>query len=406
MQLLHPLLPLERFSKHDRAVAFTMWLVGAFQGFSQSHPSATLFFTRTGLGMSESEMSGVLAVARLASFLGIALAVWSDRRGRRRPLLFAYFLLVTATGATALTTVPWQFGLTQSLVRIATSSLSTMGVVWLAEHMSPPVRAYGVSMYGAAGSLGAGLALVGLPLADWNWRLPYALSLAGLLLLPVLLRRVGESPLISLEVAPVRFNLRHALANPRFVIAASAGMLPSAFLALGLSFSTERMVDDLGLSNGTVIALTLGGGTVGAVGFFLGGRLSDGWGRRPTTVLALLCILIGGLGIYHLSAPGLLLAAVFVSSFGAFAYVPSGATHRAELFPTASRATSNAILTWIATLGSAAGLATGGLLIDRIGLPGTMDVLGTGVVIGMALTLFLPETKGATLEPASYQPFV
>ena len=72
--------------------------------------------------------------------------------------------------------------------------------------------------------------------------------------------------------------------------------------------------------------------------------------------------------------------------------------------PTASRATANATLTWIATLGSAAGLAAGGLLIDRIGLPGTMDVLGTGVVIGIALTLFLPETKGARLDQAGYEP--
>jgi MFS family permease len=397
LQLLKPFLPIERFTRHDRAVALAMWLVGVVQGFSQAHPSATLPFTRAGLGMSEADMSALLALARLASFLAIGLSVWGDRRGRRRPILFAYLLLVTATGASAFAVAPWQFGLTQSLVRVAVSALSALGVVWLAEHLSPHVRAYGVSLYGAAGSLGAGAALLALPLAEQNWRLPYGLSLAGLLLLPVLFRRLEESPLIP-ELNTQRFNLRRSLGDQKFVLASIAGLLPAAFSAVGLSFSTERMVGSLGLSTGTAVALTLGGGTIGGVGFFLGGRLSDGWGRRPTTVLALSCIGTGGLGLYHFSEPLPLFLAVVVSSFGSFAYIPAAATHRAELFPTETRATATTTLTWTATLGSAAGLTAGRLLIDRIGLTGTMDVLGIGVVIGMSLTLLLPETKGRELS--------
>lgn len=397
LQILKPFLPTERFTRHDRAVVLAMWMVGVVQGFSQSHPSATLPFTRAGLGMSEAEMSAVLAVARLASFLAIGLSVWGDRGGRRRPILLAYVLLVVATGASALAVAPWQFGLTQSLVRVSTSALSSLGVVWLAEHLTPAVRAYGVSIYGAAGSLGAGMAILGLPLAERNWRLPYALSLTGLLLLPVLLRRIEESPLIP-ESDGRRFNLRRSLGERRFVLAAVAGLLPAAFLAIGLSFSTERLVGALGLSTGTAVAITLAGGTIGGTGFFLGGRLSDAWGRRPTTILALTCIVVGGIGLYHLAEPWALVIAVIVSSFGSFAYVPAASTHRAELFPTETRATATTTLTWTATLGSAAGLTAGRLLIDEVGLTGTMDVLGIGVVVGIALTMLLPETKGRELS--------
>lgn len=358
-------------------------------------------------------MSAVLAVARLASFLAIGLSVWGDRGGRRRPILFAYVLLVAATGASALTNAPWQFGLTQSLVRVATSALSALGVVWLAEHLTPQVRAYGVSLYGAAGSLGAGLALLALPLAERNWRLPYGLSLMGLLLLPVLVRRLEESPLIAPSHRDLadrdladhglvdhvqRFNLRRSLGDSRFVLAAVAGLLPAAFSAIGISFSTERMVGVLGMSTGAAIAVTLGGGTIGGTGFFLGGRLSDSWGRKPTTILALVCIGVGGLGLYHTADPRILFASIVVSSFGSFAYIPAAATHRAELFPTGTRATATATLTWTATLGSAAGLAAGRFLIERLGLTATLDVLGIGIVIGIIFTMLLPETKGSELS--------
>ena len=399
MKLLKPLLPLERFTAHDRAMALVMWMVGVVQGFAQAHPTAGLPFTRRGLGISEADMSALLAVARVASIGAIALSIWGDRGGRRRPLLVAYVLLILATGSGALATAPWQFGLSQSLVRVAVSALSSLGVVWLAEHLAPHVRAYGVAIYGAAGSFGAGIAIFGLPLAERDWRLPYALTLLGLLILPVLVRRLEESPLVK-PSGPGTRVLAELLAVKSlrwFSLAAIAGLFPSAFLAVGLSFTTERLVGDLGLSTGSAILIALGGGTIGGTGFFLGGRLSDSWGRRPTTVVALLCIVVGGLGIYHFDATWMLVASIVVSSFGSFAYIPAASTHRAELFPTESRATAAASLHWIGTIGSALGLGLGRLLIDGVGLTRTLDFLGIGVIIAVILTMFLPETKGKKL---------
>jgi MFS family permease len=350
--------------------------------------------------VSEADMSALLAIARLASLGAIALSIWGDRRGRRRPLLVAYALLVLATAGSGLATAPWQFGVSQSLVRIAVSALSSLGVVWLAEHLAPHVRAYGVAIYGAAGSFGAAIAIVGLPLAERDWRLPYALTLLGLLLLPVLVRRLEESPLVG-TIEPkssVLQGLAAATSLRWFYLAGIAGLFPSAFLAVGLAFTTERMVGDLGMSTGTAILVTLGGGTIGGVGFFLGGRLADSWGRRPTTILALVAILAGGLGIYHFEETWMLVASIVVSSFGSFAYVPAASTHRAELFPTESRATAAASLHWIGTVGSAIGLGLGRFLIEGLGLTGTLDVLGIGVLVAVVLTMFLPETRGKTLD--------
>ncbi|MGH8957273.1 MAG: MFS transporter, partial [Acidimicrobiia bacterium] len=293
-------------------------------------------------------------------------------------------------------TSPLQFGLSQGLVRGATSGLSTLGVVWLAEHLAPRIRAYGVGIYGAAGSFGAGLAVIGLPLAEADWRIPYFLTGAGLLLLPILASRIREAGgRGTVTRRPVDTSF---LQTPVFVIAALASLLPSAFSALGLAFLTERLVNQIGLASGEAVLLTLAGGTVGAVGFFLGGRLADSWGRRPTTILALLSILGGGVAVYNLRPVSLLLPALIVSAFGSFAYVPAASIHRAELFRPEQRATASSALTWVGTLGSAAGLLAGGLIIDRLGLSTTMTVLGSGVLVAALLTLGLPETRGLLLD--------
>lgn len=407
MKPLRILFPTDRFNPHDRAVALVMWTVGVVQGFAQAQPASTLPFIREALGLTEGEISALLAIARLLSLGAIAIAMVGDRRGRRLPLLGSYILLVVATGATALIAGPLGFTTTQGLVRIGTSAISSLGVVWLAEQLSPTVRAYGVSLYGAAGSLGAGAAILALPLAERDWRLPYLLTLAGLALVPWLSKRVRESPLMA-SAPPLGRGARRAVGEAigavateagaiRFWIAGGAGLLASAFSAVGLAFSTERLVTSLGLTTGSAVAVTLIGGTLGGVGFFIGGRMSDSWGRKPTTVLSLLMILSGGVALYQVEELPLLIAAIAVSSFGSFAYIPSAATHRAEMFPTRSRASVTSSLGWLGTLGSAAGLAIGRFTIDSMGLSNTMNLLGVGVLIAAGLTLLLPETKGRIL---------
>ncbi len=404
-RLLTPILPVDRFTRRDRWIVFVIWTAGVAQGFAVSQASATLPFTREGLGLSEGEMSLLLGLARFGVFLALPLGWLGDRVGRKRPLIWSMALVLGAGALSGLAQHPWQYGMGQTLVRGGTAALSALAVVLLAEEVSPPIRAYSISFYGAAGSLGAGIGLMVLPLAERGpdgWRLPHLLVAVGFLLVPFLYKQIPESTVFDSSPRALR-QWQPLLAGqwaPRFWRLSGAGFLTSAFVSVALAFSTTRMIDGLGLSAGQTVAISLAGGTLGGLGFFVGGRLADSWGRRRTVALSM-CLALVGLTIFWTDSLTLLVIAVMISSFGTFAYVPSFGSFRAELFPTQLRATSNTASHNVSTLGSALGLIIGVFTIDTAGLAETVTVLGGGVVVALFLIASLPETRGHDLETLS-----
>ena len=401
-RLLDPLLPVDRFKRADRRIVLIMWTAGVVQGFAQAQAANTLPFTRAGLGLSEGEMSLLLGIARLAAFAALPLGWLGDHRGRRRPLLLSMTLIIIGGTAAGLVFDAWQFGIAQAVLRTGTAAMSGLAVVLLAEQVSVSIRAYAIAFYGAAVSFGSGLALLTLPLADGggqNWRIPHLMIGAGALVIPFLIRNVPESRVFT-EAHETGGHWRDLATGPwarRFWVVAMVGFLASAFSAVGIAFSTERMIEQVGLSTGDTVLILLLGGTLGGLGFFVGGHLADAWGRRTTTVLSLLMALGGGLLLYWTLSPPLIVLAVMVSSFGTFAFVPAGGSHRAELFPTGLRASATTASADFGLAGSALGLILGVFTIDRFGVSQTVTVLGIGVAVAALLTLALPETRGQDL---------
>jgi MFS family permease len=404
-RLLQPLMPVGRFTAADRRIVLVIWVGGVVQGFAQSQASASLPFTRAGLGLSEGEMSLLLGLARLAAFAALPLGWLGDHRGRRRPFLWAMTLIVTGGAAAGLVTEAWQFGLFHSLLRTGTAAVSGLAIVILAETTSPPIRAYAISFYGAAVSFGSGLALAMLPFADGggqSWRIPHIATGVGFLILPFLFKRVPESRVYA--ESPKDGHWRQLTAgswSPRFWAIVVISFLASAFGAVGAAFSTTRLISHLGLATGTTVLIILSGATLGGMGFFVGGHLADAIGRKRTSIIALLLAMVGGIVLYSVESLPVVIAAVMVSSFGTFAYVPAGGSHRAELFPTSLRASANTASSNAALAGSAAGLILGIFTIDTIGLTNTMLLLGIGIAIAASMTFLLPETKGQDLTAIS-----
>jgi MFS family permease len=392
----------ERFTSGDRRIVFVIWTAGVIQGFAQSQAAATLPFTRAGLGLTEGEMSLLLGIARLAAFAALPLGWLGDHKGRRRPFLWSLTLVIVGGTLAGLAFEAWQFGTAQAILRTGTAGMGGLAIVLLAEQVSPHIRAYAISFYGAAVSFGGGLALMTLPLADGggeSWRIPHLMIALALLVLPFLIRNVPESH-IFLEDHEERHWRELATGEwaRRFWVVVLIAFLVSAFSAVALAFSTTRMIEHLGLSTGSTVLIALLGGTLGGLGFFVGGHLADAWGRRRTTVVSLLLAVGGGLVIYWSNSVPLIVVAVMVSSFGTFAFVPAGGSHRAELFPTGLRASANTAATNLGLVGSGLGLILGIFTIDRFGLSQTVTILGVGMVIAAFLTLLLPETRGQDLR--------
>ena len=400
-RILDPLLPVARFTRDDRRIVFVIWVAGVIQGYAQAQASAGLPFTRAGLGLTEGEMSLLLGLARLAAFAALPLGWLGDRTGRRRPLLWAMTLVIVGGAGAGLAVDAWQFGVLHAVLRTGTAAVTGLAVVLLAENTSVAVRAYAISFYGAAISFGSGLALIALPLAargGESWRFPHLLTAAGLVLLPFLIRSVPESHIFEPDPEAGHWReLAGGVWARRFWIIVVVNFLSSAYGAVGAAFSTERLISDVGLATGTTVLVLLIGGTVGAVGFFVGGHLADAWGRRRTSVLSLLLALGGGTVVYSATSLGVIIPAVMVSAFGTFAFVPAGGAHRAELFPTALRSSANTAAANFALAGSASGLIAGIYTIDTLGLTPTIYLLGLGMAVSAVLTLALPETRGQDL---------
>ena len=139
------------------------------------------------------------------------------------------------------------------------------------------------------------------------------------------------------------------------------------------------------------------GGTIGGLGFFVGGHLADAWGRKRTSIVSLLLTVMGGVTLYTSTSVPVIVAAAVVSTFGTFAFVPAGGSHRAELFPTSLRSSANTAASNAGLVGSALGLISGVYTIDRFGLSETVYLLSIGVIAAAALTSTLDETRGQDL---------
>lgn len=393
------------FTLRDRRAVFLMSLTAFVFTFAGSALAHTEPFARTDLGLSRSGMLWIFSIVRASSLLGVLFGIYADRFGRRRPFLLAFVLLPIGNLITAFVRGPVGFTVGQSLTRIGLIAVAALTVVILAEELTPHIRAFGLGIHAIAASMGGGLGLILLPIAersDDSWRILFGLSGFGILLLPVLVRFVSESRAFVEYNAKITFRraLDAGLARHFWPLAGMAFFI-ALFSSPTLDLALERLIVDLEWDASAARFLLIVFAGFGSIGLLIGGRLADRVGRRETTMLALVMGLIGGVAFYNLSSGWLLAPAVFLSTFGASMLTPAFAAHRAELFPTRVRAMAAGWITNVAIAGSIAGFLIGALVVDRIGLSLTMAALGSGLVVAMVLVLRLPETRGLDVVRAA-----
>ena len=236
-----------------------------------------------------------------------------------------------------------------------------MVAVVAAEEMPRNSRAYAVSVLALASGLGAGVAILALPLADLSpgaWRYVYLVSLIWLVVAVDLARRLPESE---------RFERPHVTAPPldrrRFGVLATIALLSNLFIAPASLFQNGYLKDERGFDATTIAVFTLVTATPAGLGLILGGHLADTSGRRRLIAIALPVSTAFIVVSYSVGGPLMWVSVLLGAVIGGIAF-PALAVYRAELFPTGNRGRAAGLLTAAALLGGVVGLVVTGQALD------------------------------------------
>lgn len=389
--------PPDRLDSRQAMVLGLLAVASMASAFTNTLFTQTATFAADSFGVGDRGVSWAGAVVRLGVVVALPFAILADHIGRRRVIRVVAWAapIICSLGALA-PSFPFLVA-TQTVGRPLGLALDLLIAVVAAEEMPRNSRAYAVSLMAMSSGLGAGVAVMALPLADigeHGWRLVYVVTLVWLVAALDISRRLPET--IRFEVpheASPRINYR------RFAVLAGVVVSANFFIAPASFFQNRYLSDARGLSASLVSAFTLTTATPAALGLVIGGRLADLRGRRP--LIAITIPVATALLVTSFVVQG---APMWFSAFGGgfvggIAY-PALAVYRAELFPTGNRGKASGLLTTAALLsGSASILLVGRLLDSGRSYGHVMGLVALGQVVVVILVLArLPETAHRELE--------
>ena len=388
----------------DRRLITLLGLAIFFEGYGRSLVTVALAYVGRDLDVASDALSYALAAIAIGSLGVLLLGPIADRVGRRRMLLvsialFALFGAATASAPTLAMLVAWQLA-----ARVFQEGALFTAAVLAAEETASASRAQAQGVLGTMNALGAGFAamlLAGIAWVPGGWRGLCLVSLVPLALVPLLRRQLPESrrwlarsgPAVRLPPPEYRGRVLAALV----VVALAMSYDVAAF-----AFVTYVPITRYGWSAGQASALFIVAGGLGLPGWSLGGLLADRHGRRPIGVLFLVGLTVAEL-LFFLGGewalwPGF--AGMVFFQGGKMTIIRAWA---AELFPTSFRGAAAGWLTAAGALGGMAGLALAGALGALLGgiHLGLAVVASAGVLAAIAVTAWLPETRGLELEASA-----
>jgi MFS family permease len=365
--------------------------------FTNTLFTQTAQFAADDFGVDDTGFGNAMSVVRAGIVIALPLAALADRVGRQRVMRGVAWAapIICALGALA-PSFPLLV-LTQSIGRPLGLALDFLIAVVVAEEMPRNSRAYAVSVMAMASGLGAGFAVMALPLADLGdsgWRYVYLLTLIWLIVAVDITRRLPET---------TRFVHPHVVHPPldwkRFATLGVVAVCANFFVAPASGFQNRYLDDIRGFDASTIALFTLVTATPAGLGLVVGGKLADVRGRRRIIAVAIPVATAMVVSSFAVDGAPMWLAAFGGGFVGGIAY-PALAVYRAELFPTGNRGRAAGMLTAAALLGGIAGLQLVGRLLDRGAAYGevfALVALGQVVVVLVVLLAF-PETAHRTLE--------
>lgn len=390
------------FTVRHRTLLLIVGFTTLFEGYDRFIASLALPYIGKDLGADEGALGYALAVIRLGALVAILFGRMADWYGRRRLLIISVICYTVATAATGFSSGLIDFALFQLVATIFLTTELALAQVIVAEEFPPRMRGFGQGMLGAFGAFGSGLAAMLFPIlqrTDYGWRGMYLIGVLPLLGIALLQRHLPETTrwqrVRSEVVARGRDLLTERWRTP-FIVLTLLSAIASAAAAPAFSFASYRATTAMEWNPGQVSGMILGGGSVGFIGYFLLGRLSDGVGRRWIGALG---IVGGAAAIAAFYQTHYLMPAFALLTFSESGVLIAINSLGTELFPTDLRATAKAWLTNAATIGALIGLGAVGALSNIDGGHATVIAILAGLLLLHAPLFFLlRETRHAELE--------
>ncbi|WP_052078027.1 MFS transporter [Rhodococcoides fascians] len=372
---------------------------------------------------------GTLGSIALVGLLvgGLFVSPWADRVGRR-PLTVASLVVgscasfLCAFAESTGTLGPLRFCVGVALGALVPNMLALVGECSPAKYKAMFVST--VSAFYCMGGVAAAVVAIKIE-PVWSWRGVFYLAAVPLLLVPVLLRWLPESPeylavrgrheelrTVLQKIAPDtadRFspvmkqprrvsenNIRLLFTNSNFYKSALIWTFFAMcmLLSYGLNTWLPKLMQTAGYELGsalwTLVTLNAGGFVGGIFGGWIAGRTS-----YRSTLVAYFCLAVLSLGALSFNPPVLLLnTALFLAgaaSIGTLAIVHAFAV---EYYPAGVRSTGVGWASGIGRLGAIAGPALGGGLLG-LGLSFQQNFLLVAIpgVIGAAAVATLARTR-------------
>jgi MFS family permease len=390
-------------SSSERRVVGLLAPASFFEGYDDLILGLALPLIRADFGLSLAAAGLAASVIRWGALGVLILLPLADRYGRRPILTITIAGYTLATFATAFSIGVFDFVALQFVARIFLGTEYALATIVLVELLGTERRGRAlalVSSMSAFGNAGAGVGFLMVDAVGASWR---SLYLAGILpLILVFLARRALPETASWHWKEV--SRRPSLAGVRRGWLAGAASLAFLFAIFPVALTTfastlvrdEWKWDLASINPGYVAVWVLAVG-----GFFVGGRLVDGWGRRPTAIAFMGGAAAAGLVAFRM--PGTLgrvlgLALVIFFLTGS---TPCVAAYTTEPFPTASRGRLGAWLRVAGIAGGALAPAITGVLADAFGLSAALSVVGLSYAVAAAVVFgLLPETRGLEVDRA------
>jgi predicted MFS family arabinose efflux permease len=404
-------LPPVSFSPEQTQLLASVALIGVIASFGSALFGQNVDPLAKSFGVSNSDLGVSLAITRIGVLFALVATALADRRGRRVVLLGGLAAVCAGNLVSAVAPNIEVFTGAQLIVRAAVNVVLVVGGIAVVEEAPDGARGFSVAMLGLAAGAGFALSVLLLPTADLGpeaWRGAFTVSALSVLLIPLIARHLRETGRYTALVARsarrgrVR-ELRGPVYRRRLVILAAVGLLANIFSAPSAQFTNRFLSDERGFSSSGIAGFrAVTAGFPGLFGILLAGRITETRGRRPVAALSLLVGTICTV-VFFLGDGAVLWIFMTLAIVAAAPATLAIGTLDAELFPTETRGTSNALLLVTSVVGSAIGLVVAGGLSDSIGgLGNAIALCGIApLVAAIFLVPRLPESSGQSLDDVS-----